>query len=86
MMISSKYTGYNYLISQCAKYATMHKGIWIINLVVSSSMLSISSRKINFVATRETLYVYCHKGWFNKAAAPGTLHVCLKLVVAWRGV
>ena len=72
----------------------MHKGLRIINhvlVVVSSSSCHYALHliwilwRINFVATRETLYTG-HKGWFNKAAVLGTLCIYLKLVVAWRGV
>ena len=72
----------------------MHEGIWIINqvpVVVSSSSCHYTLHfiwilwRINFAATRETLCTG-HKGWFNKAAVPGTLCMSLKLVVAWKDV
>jgi len=70
----------------------MHKGLQIINQV--PVLVSLSSCCyvhyfisilciINFVASRKALYT-CHKGWFNKAAVPSKLRVCLKLFVAWR--
>ena len=74
----------------------MHEGLWIINqvtVVVSLSSFHYTLQdilhfvwilwRINFFATREALYTGL-KGWFNnlKVATLGTLHVCLKLVMA----
>ena len=72
----------------------MHEVLPIINqvpVVFSSSFCHYALHliwilwRISFVSTKETLYTG-HKGWFNKAAAPGTLCVCLKLVMAWWAV
>ena len=70
----------------------MHKGLQMINQVSVASSSSCHYAlhftwilwRINFVATRETLYTD-HKGFFNKAV-PGKLHMCLELMMAWRGV
>jgi len=72
----------------------MHEDLRINNLVlvvVSSSSCHYALHfisilwSINFIAIRETLYTG-HKGWFNEVAVPGTLHVCLKLAMASKGV
>jgi len=89
-MIPSEHTGYNSFISQCAGVRNNAQSLWIDLAVVSSSSCHYALHfiwilwRINFVATRETLYTG-HKGWFNKATVSSTLYVCLKLVVAWRG-
>ena len=76
----------------------MYKGLRISNqvlVVISSSSCHYALQKaqnfvrvlwiINFFATRGILYPK-FKGWFYKVAAPGTLHVFLKLVMARRDV
>ena len=76
----------------------MHEGLRIFNqalVVVSSSSYHYALRdalhfvrilwRIHFFATRGTLYTG-FKGWFYKVAAPGTLHMFLKLAMARRDV
>jgi len=72
----------------------MHKGLWIIKQVLVVVSSNSCHHALHFIwilwkstsLPPEKQYKYVgFKGWFNKAVVPGTLRVCLKLMVAWRG-